>query len=131
MQWLWVWRKCRCIIIMIISIWIMKVWSFDLGVKREEPGSGSKEGVFANGGEGARDIGGDDAALQSITHLRVYLLLMERESIYCPSRISLFSFCIAFKYSIFMTLFFIIILDNNVKLMHNHGKNVFFFFLGD
>ena len=29
-----------------------------------------------------------------------------------------------------MTLFFIIILDNNVKLMHNHGKNVFFFFFG-
>ena len=97
-------------------------------MKREEPGSGSKEGVFADGGEGARDIGGDDAALQSITHLRVFLLLMERESIYCPSRISLFSFCIAFKYSIFMTLFFIIILDNNVKLMHNHGKNVYFLF---
>ena len=86
--------------------------------------------MFANGGEGARDIGGDDAALQSITHLSVFLLLMERESIYCASRISLFSFCIAFKYSIFMTLFFIIIiLDNNVKLMHNHGKNVFLFFL--
>ena len=87
--------------------------------------------MFADGGEGARDIGGDDAALHSITHLRVFLLLMERESIYCPSRISLFSFCIAFKYSIFMTLFFIIILDNNVKLMHNHGNNVLFFiFLG-
>ena len=84
--------------------------------------------MFADGGEGARDIGGDDAALHSITHLRVFLLLMERESIYCPSRISLFSFCIAFKYSIFMTLFLLLFLDNNVKLMHNHGKNVLFLF---
>ena len=40
----------------------VKYW-FGSEEREEEPGSGSKEGVFANGGEGARDIGGDDAAL--------------------------------------------------------------------